>query len=90
MSDQVKALYKEATKHVERPKHWFMNADVSRDDPILLGIVKKVGLENASGTFCSLGIAEIPDDVPENGWEIKDYDGVEWVAEKHRTWHARK
>ncbi len=25
----------------------------------------------------------IPDDVK---WQIEEYDGLEWIAEKHRTW----
>ena len=86
LSDKVKALYKEATKHVERPQYWYIDSDIRRDDPVLLKIIKEVGLDNASGTFCCLGIVEIPDDVPEDGWIIQDYDGSEWVAEKHRTW----
>jgi hypothetical protein len=28
-------------------------------------------------------VVEIPDGVE---WEIAEYDGLEWVAEKHRTW----
>jgi hypothetical protein len=86
LSDEVKALYKEATKHVERAQNFYIDSDVRRDDPVLLKIVKQVGLGNAGGTFCCLGIVEIPDDVPEDGWIIEDYDGSEWVAEKHRTW----
>jgi hypothetical protein len=76
LSDEVKALYKEATKHVERAQNFYIDSDVRRDDPVLLKIVKEVGLGNAGGTFCCLGIVEI----------IEDYDGSEWVAEKHRTW----
>jgi len=30
-----------------------------------------------------LKIVDIPDGVE---WEIEEYDGMEWVAEKHRTW----
>lgn len=39
--------------------------------------------DKASGGFASLKIVEIPDDVE---WEICEYDGLEWVAEKHRKW----
>ncbi len=28
-------------------------------------------------------IVEIPDDVD---WEVMEYDGMEHIAEKHRTW----
>lgn len=60
--------------------------DIPRDDPILIRIVEEIGLPQASGEYASLAIVEIPDDVPDDGWEINEYDGVEWVAEKHRKW----
>jgi hypothetical protein len=28
-------------------------------------------------------VVEIPDGIE---WSIQEYDGLEWVAEKHRTW----
>ena len=43
-------------------------------------------MDKSSDTDGKLKIVEIPDDVPEDGWTIQDYDGKEWVAEKHRTW----
>jgi len=30
-----------------------------------------------------LKVVEIPDDVE---WNVQEYDGNEWVAEKHRIW----
>jgi len=61
--------------------------DIPRDDPDLIHVIEEMGLDAAAdGMFCKLAIIEIPDDVPEDGWEIQDYDGVEWVAEKHRRW----
>ena len=86
LSDEAKRLYKEATKDVSRGKHWYINDDVARDDPILIGIVDDIGLNRAGGNFCRLEFVEIPDDVPADGWMIQDYDGMEWVAEKHRRW----
>jgi hypothetical protein len=86
LSDQVQTLYKEATKDVVRPKYWYIEQDVRRDDQILLKIIREVGLDKSAGNFAKLKIIEIPDDVPEDGWVIQDYDGIEWVAEKHRTW----
>ena len=53
-----------------------------RTDPKLIECIEKLGAE-ANGFYAKLEIIEIPDDV---NWEIKEYDGVEWVAEKHRTW----
>ena len=61
--------------------------DVTRDDPDLIWVLEQIGLDAAADSFCKLKIVEIPDDVPEDGWEIMDYDGNEWVAEKHRTWN---
>ncbi len=61
---------------------------LARDDPILVAVVSQLGCEASSGHFAKLGIVHIPDDVPDDGWLINEYDGAEWVAEKHRTWHA--
>jgi hypothetical protein len=87
LSDAVKDQYKALTANIPRGKHWYIDMDVRRDDPILIQIVESIGLEAASGYLSKLAFIEIPDDVPEDGWTIQDYDGVEWVAEKHRTWH---
>jgi hypothetical protein len=35
------------------------------------------------GVHAELKVVDVPDDVD---WEIGEYDGTEWVAEKHRTW----
>ena len=57
---------------------------VERNDPVLIQVVEEMG-DAAGGQFASLGIVEIPDGVQ---WQIEEYDGREWVAEKHRTWGA--
>lgn len=84
LSNQAHALYKEATKDVERSKNFYIDEDVSRDDPILIQIIEEMGVSAASGLYSKLEIIEIPDDAGD--WTIMEYDGVEWVAEKHRTW----
>ena len=84
VSDEVKRRYKEATRYVVRDRDWYLNTDALRDDPVLIRTIREVGLEKAGGTFSRLKIIEIPDDVL--AWDIQDYDGVEWVAERHRTW----
>jgi hypothetical protein len=60
----------------------FSDYDIPRDDPILIQVIEELG-EFADGRHAELKIVEIPDDVE---WQIDEYDGVEWVAEKHRTW----
>jgi len=57
--------------------------DIPRDDQDLISIVQLMGTVAASGRFAMLKIVDIPDDVQ---WEVEDYDGNEWIAEKHRTW----
>lgn len=83
-------MYKDLTKDVERSTHWYIDLDVARDDPHLLTVIDTLGLNAASGSFASLAVVEIPDDVPEDGWVIEEYDGKEWVAEKHRSWHPEQ
>jgi len=53
-----------------------------RKDPDLIAAVEALG-KDASGNLASLKIVEVPDDVE---WVIQEYDGAEWVAEKHRIW----
>lgn len=55
---------------------------ISRTDENLISVVEELG-EESWAKFSKLKIVEIPDDVE---WEIAEYDGVEWVAEKHRVW----
>lgn len=58
------------------------DSEMSRDDAILVQVVEELG-KAANGTFASLKVVNIPDDVK---WEIGEYDGYEHVAEVHRTW----
>lgn len=53
-----------------------------RNDPILVQLVEEMGSKSCAN-FSKLKIVEIPDDVE---WQIAEYDGSEWVEEKHRTW----
>jgi len=63
-------------------KIWY-SSDISRDDPVLVSVVRELGAK-ANGNFAELKIVEIPTSVD---WQINEYDGREWVAEAHRTWH---
>ena len=93
LSDVAKAMYKElrAAKNSEdanNDTHIFA-PDLKRDDPLLLAVVDAIGLEACSvPDRSSLKLVMVPGDVPADGWVIEDYDGMEWVAEKHRIWCA--
>ena len=58
----------------------FNEYEISRDDPALIQLVEEDAEFYGRG---ALKVVEIPDDVQ---YTIEKYDGVEWVAEVHRTW----
>ena len=71
----------------ENDNGWFQLHSVMADryertDKDLIAVVEKLGKE-ANGDYSELEVVEIPDGID---YEIEKYDGVEWVAEKHRTW----
>lgn len=60
--------------------------DFSRDlrtDADALRIFDEMGSARFSGQFAEVKAVEIPDDVD---WVISEYDGNEWIAERHRSW----
>lgn len=62
--------------------NYFSDRDILRDDPILVAVVEEMG-EKSWSRYSNLKVVEIPDGV---NWYIEEYDGREWVAERHRTW----
>ena len=56
--------------------------DLNRDDPDLIQCLETLG-EAANSIYSELKIVEIPGNVD---WMICEYDGAEWIAERHRTW----
>lgn len=66
-----------------RREHAWNTHNIPRNDPVLVEAVEVLG-QKADGDFAELKVVEIPDDVE---WVIQEYDGYEWIAEKHRTWH---
>jgi hypothetical protein len=56
--------------------------EIARNDTNLVQVVEELG-KKADTTYSELNIVDIPDDVK---WDIHEYDGLEHVYEKHRTW----
>ena len=81
LSELAQARYKELAGVDTHDTQWY-DREIPRDDPYLIQTIRELG-EAADSRFCTLKIVEIPADVE---WEIGEYDGLEWVAEKHRTW----
>lgn len=77
ISEKVITRYNELTGN----NHKFGD-HISRDDPFLIQAIEELGQE-ANTPWCNIKILEIPFDVD---WQIQDYDGREWIAERHRTW----
>jgi len=63
-------------------KEYFSIYDFDRDDEVLVQVVEELGKE-ANGSHSELEVVEIPQGVE---WEIDNYDGIETVEEKHRSW----
>ena len=53
-----------------------------RSDPDLIAVIEELG-KDSWGWAAELAIVDIPDDIE---WHIDEYDGIEHVAENHRTW----
>ena len=61
----------------------FITDDIDRTCPALVAMVTEdSGLY--SGRSAELKVVEIPDGV---SWHVSSYDGLEHIAEDHRTWH---
>lgn len=63
-------------------KIYFSDNHIPRDDIDLVKVVKQLG-DKANNNCAKLGIVKIPDDIK---WIIEEYDGMETIAEQHRTW----
>lgn len=68
---------------LEWDKYGFEYSDYSkRTDKKLIECVETLK-EEANGKYSKLKVVDIPDDIE---WIIEDYDGIETLSEKHRTW----
>lgn len=63
-------------------KHYLTCCPEDRTDPDLVAVVEKMG-RKANGSCAELRVVEIPDGVD---WELDEYDGIETIHEKHRSW----
>lgn len=78
MTDKQKKKYNEQYEKIS-----FNNGrDIDRTDKLLIQVVEELG-EDADGSCAKLKIVEIPDGTD---YCIEEYDGNEWIAEKHQTW----
>ena len=70
--------------HAGNDDYYISNYDhcENRADPDLIAVIEEMG-EKANSWAADIAIIEIPDDVK---WHIHEYDGLEHVAEDHRTW----
>lgn len=55
---------------------------IARDCPHLVAMVEEGGTD-VDGIYSELKVVDVPDDA---NWYIEEYDGMEHVAERHRTW----
>jgi len=79
---QFNDIYHEYKGRVRESRYWDTWLRSFRTHPLLIRVVEELGSE-ANGPFADLKIVEVPDDVH---WDIEEYDGIERVAEQHRTW----
>ena len=54
----------------------------NRADPDLIAVIEEMG-DAANGWAAEITIVEVPADAQ---WHVAEYDGLEHVAENHRTW----
>lgn len=60
----------------------WVRGDEYRTDPLVIQVIEELGKE-ANGMCADLAIVDVPDGT---NFEISEYDGLEHIAESHRTW----
>lgn len=73
-----------AAGHAGEDDHYLSDYEYcfNRSDSDLIAVIEEMQAE-ANSWAADIRIVEIPDDVK---WHIHEYDGMEHVAEDHRTW----
>ena len=64
-------------------RYWDCWTRDNRAHPLVVRVVEELGSERASSDVAKLEVVEIPDGVE---YEVEEYDGLEHIAEVHRTW----
>ena len=80
LSEEAEAKYKGVLGITD--ENFYASCDIPRDCPVLIALVEEMG-ERANSCYSRLKIVEVPDDAD---WYIEENDGMEWIAEVHRTW----
>jgi hypothetical protein len=83
LEEDYKGMFKLYYRDEVSEDKLFDEQSIDRADPDLVRVVKELG-HKANGRYASLNVVTIPDDVK---WEVKEYDGLEHVAEVHRVWY---
>lgn len=60
-----------------------MGSNLDRTCPIMIKLLEDHGSEFMSEPCAKLKVIEIPDGIE---YTVEQYDGMEWIAEVHRTW----
>src|SRR5882724_6957718 len=63
-------------------RYWDTWTRDNRTHPLVVKVVEKLG-KKAYGPCAKLKVVEIPDGID---WEINEYDGLESVRERSRSW----
>ena len=66
-----------------RSEQTIYEREIDRDDPALVQAVEELG-DKANGQHAELAVVQIPDGVD---YIVEEYDGMEHIAEAHRTWN---
>ena len=80
LSTEAESKYRELAGITD--PNFYSRRNIPRDDAHLIAVVELMG-SAADGEYAELKIVDVPDEV---NWYIEEYDGKEWVAERHRTW----
>lgn len=81
-SDEAINKLSKTTVNIGR-RYWDCWTRENREHPLLLRVINDLGPEVASGKYAKLKIVEIPIFTE---YTIEEYDGMEHIAEKHKTW----